>query len=161
LLDWLFDDGEQQQQAQSQLPSHLQLLQNGASGSQAESQASEATSSSSSSSTSFATLAQDTPGGPAPSDDADKQQLPFTIQKRHLTDASFWCSYAPAVQHQRQWQQLLQRGATAAQLQYANMLANALDKAAAEDGSDYDLAAPGAPVVDAGADAAAGGLFWP
>ncbi|WIA08215.1 hypothetical protein OEZ85_007664 [Tetradesmus obliquus] len=61
----------------------------------------------------------------------------------------------------QQWQQLLQRGTKAAQLQYDNMIANALDKAAAGDGSDYDLVGAGAPVVDAGADAAAGGMMWP
>jgi hypothetical protein len=88
-------------------------------------------------------------------------QMPFTVQKRYLTDAAFWRSYAPAIKRQRQWHLLLLRGAVATQLQYDNMIANALDKATAEDGSDFDFAEPGVPVVDAAADAAAAGLMWP
>ncbi|KAF6258118.1 ribonuclease H-like domain-containing protein [Scenedesmus sp. NREL 46B-D3] len=89
-----------------------------------------------------------------------EQQLQYAACDAYA-DAAFWRSYTPAVDRQQQWQQLLQRGTTAAQLQYDNMIANALDKAVAEDGSDFDRAVPGTPVADAGADAAAAGLLWP
>jgi hypothetical protein len=173
LLDWLLDDGQQlppqQQQSQQQ-----QALQAGAVAAQPEPQPGAISSSSSSSSSTSSAMhgavvaaatSADTGEGAsdlaATNSGGSSPHMPFTVQKRYLTDAAFWHSYAPAVLHQRQWQRLLQRGAVAAQLQYDNMIANALDKATAEDGSDFDCAEPGAPVVDAGADAAAAGLFWP
>jgi hypothetical protein len=162
LLDWLLEDDEQQKQQQ----------QSSTVGMPVEPQPAATSSSSSSSSSStihsavVAAVAGSSPAehatGCSPAPDGDKHlQMPFTVAKHHLTDAAFWRSYIPAVHQQQRWHQLLQRGTAAAQLQYENMLANALDKAAAEDGSDYDLAGPGVPVVDAGTDAATGGLFWP